>query len=75
MDLCNKTIGFIFTGVFESFPNTISKIIELKKLNAKIIPIMSFNSSYILITHSSHPPYLIISDKTGQPGTDIRTIS
>ncbi len=44
MDLCNKTIGFIFTGVFESFPNTISKIIELKKLNAKIIPIMSFNS-------------------------------
>ena len=44
MDLKHKKIGFVLTGSFCTFKTVIPKIQELKKLEAEIIPIMSFNS-------------------------------
>ena len=44
MELKGKKIGFVLTGSFCTFNKTIEKIKELVKLEAKIIPIMSFNS-------------------------------
>lgn len=44
MDLKDKKIGFILTGSFCTFQKVIPKMKEIKKLGAKIIPIMSFNS-------------------------------
>ena len=44
MDLKGKKVGFVLTGSFCTFQKVIPKIRELKKLEADIIPIMSFNS-------------------------------
>ena len=44
MDLKDKKLGFILTGSFCTFQKVIPKMKEIKKLGAKIIPIMSFNS-------------------------------
>lgn len=44
MDLKGKKIGFVLTGSFCTFQKVIPKIKELKKLEAEIIPIMSYNS-------------------------------
>ena len=44
MELKGKKIGFVLTGSFCTFNKTIEKIKELVKVEAKIIPIMSFNS-------------------------------
>ena len=44
MDFKDKKIGFILTGSFCTFQKVIPKMKEIKKLGAKIIPIMSFNS-------------------------------
>ena len=44
MDLKNKKIGFVLTGSFCMFRKTIEKIKELVMKDAKIIPIMSYNS-------------------------------
>lgn len=49
MEVKGKKIGFVLTGSFCTFSKTISKMKQLKKLEAEIIPIMSFNS-YILNT-------------------------
>ena len=44
MELKDKKIGFTLTGSFCTFQKVIPKMKEIKKLGAKIIPIMSFNS-------------------------------
>lgn len=44
MNLKDKNIGFCLTGSFCTFEKTIEQIKELKKQDANIIPIMSFNS-------------------------------
>ena len=44
MDLKGKKIGFVLTGSFCTFQKVIPKMKELKKLEAEIIPIMSYNS-------------------------------
>lgn len=44
MDLANKKIGFVMTGSFCTFKKTIEELKKLVKLDAKIIPIMSYNS-------------------------------
>lgn len=44
MDLEGKRIGLAMTGSFCTFSKVIEQIKELVKRNAKIIPIMSFNS-------------------------------
>ena len=44
MELRGKKIGFVLTGSFCTFKKIIPKIKELIKLEANIIPIMSFNS-------------------------------
>ena len=44
MHLKGKKVGFVLTGSFSTFQKVIPKIKELKKLEADIIPIMSFNS-------------------------------
>ena len=44
MELKDKKIGFALTGGFATFKKIIPKIKEIKKLDADIIPIMSFNS-------------------------------
>ena len=44
MNLKNKKIGFILTGSFCTFNKVIPKIEELIKMEAEIIPIMSFNA-------------------------------
>ena len=44
LDLKGKKIGFVLTGSFCTFQKVIPKIKELKKLEAEIIPIMSYNS-------------------------------
>ena len=44
MEVKGKKIGFVLTGSFCTFNKTISKMKDLKKLEAEIIPIMSFNS-------------------------------
>ena len=44
MDLKGKKIGFVLTGSFCTFQKVIPKIKELKKLEAEIIPVMSYNS-------------------------------
>ena len=49
MEVKNKKIGFVLTGSFCTFRKTIEKMKELKKLEADIIPIMSYNS-YLLDT-------------------------
>ena len=49
MEIKNKKIGFVLTGSFCTFKKTIAKMKELKKLEADIIPIMSYNS-YLLDT-------------------------
>ena len=49
MEVKGKKVGFVLTGSFCTFKKTISKMKELKKLEADIIPIMSYNS-YLLDT-------------------------
>lgn len=44
MNLKNKKIGFILTGSFCTFNKVIPKIEKLIKIEAEIIPIMSFNA-------------------------------
>ena len=44
MELKDKKIGFALTGGFATFKKIIPTIKEIKKLDADIIPIMSFNS-------------------------------
>ncbi len=44
MDLKGKKIGFVLTGSFCTFQKVIPKMKELKKIEAEIIPIMSYNS-------------------------------
>jgi len=44
LEVKGKKIGFVLTGSFCTFSKTITKIKQLKKLEAEIIPIMSFNS-------------------------------
>ena len=44
LDLKGKKIGFVLTGSFCTFQKVIPKIKELKKLEAEIIPVMSYNS-------------------------------
>ena len=44
MNFKNIKIGYIFTGSFCTFSKSISKMKDLIKLGADIIPIMSFNS-------------------------------
>lgn len=44
MNVKGKKIGFILTGSFCTFSKVIPKMKELIKLEADIIPIMSYNS-------------------------------
>ena len=44
MKIEGKKIGFVLTGSFCTFQKVIPKIKELKKLEAEIIPVMSYNS-------------------------------
>ena len=44
MEVKDKRIGFALTGSFCTFKKTIPKIKELVKKEAKVIPIMSYNS-------------------------------
>ena len=44
MKLEEKKIGFAFTGSFCTFKAVIEELKKIKKENAEIIPIMSFNS-------------------------------
>lgn len=44
MDVKGKKIGFVLTGSFCTFKKVIPKIKELIKLEAQVIPIMSYNS-------------------------------
>ena len=44
MEVKGKKIGFVLTGSFCTFKKTIPQMKELKKLEADILPIMSFNS-------------------------------
>lgn len=44
MKLEGKKIGFAFTGSFCTFKKVIEELKNIKKENADIIPIMSFNS-------------------------------
>ena len=44
MKLLNKKVGFILTGSFCTFNKTIEQMENIKKRQAKIIPIMSYNS-------------------------------
>ena len=44
MKLLNKKVGFILTGSFCTFNKTIEQMENIKKQQAKIIPIMSYNS-------------------------------
>ena len=44
MELRGKKIGFVLTGSFCTFKKTIPKMKELIKLEAEVLPIMSFNS-------------------------------
>ena len=44
VNLKGKRIGLVMTGSFCTFSKVIEQIKELRKREAKIIPIMSFNS-------------------------------
>ena len=44
MNLDGKRIGFGITGAFYSFHKTIKELKKIIKLNAKVIPIMSYNA-------------------------------
>ena len=44
MEVKGKKIGFVLTGSFCTLSKTITKMKQLKKLEAEIIPIMSFNT-------------------------------
>lgn len=44
MNLEGKRIGFVFTGSFCTFRKTIDELKKIIKLNAEVIPIMSYNS-------------------------------
>ena len=44
LKLLNKKVGFILTGSFCTFNKTIEQMENIKKQQAKIIPIMSYNS-------------------------------
>lgn len=44
MNIKGKKIGFVLTGSFCTFSKTIPKIKELIKLEAEVIPIMSYNA-------------------------------
>lgn len=44
MKLKGKKIGFILTGSFCTFQKTIEQIEKIIKEEAKVIPIMSYNS-------------------------------
>lgn len=44
MEVKGKKIGFVLTGSFCTFSKVIPKIKELIKLQAEVIPVMSFNS-------------------------------
>ena len=49
MTLKGKKIGYVFTGSFCTFRKSIEQMKEIKKQNAIIIPVMSYNS-YTLYT-------------------------
>ena len=44
MNVKDKNIGFILTGSFCTFKNTIEQIKKLVDIKANVIPIMSFNA-------------------------------
>lgn len=44
MEIKGKKIGFVITGSFCTFRKTIDKMKEIVKKEAKVIPIMSYNS-------------------------------
>ena len=44
MTLEGKKIGYVFTGSFCTFRKSIEQMKEIKKQNAIIIPVMSYNS-------------------------------
>ena len=44
MEVNDKKIGFVLTGSFCTFKKIIPKIEELIRLEAQVIPIMSYNS-------------------------------
>lgn len=44
MTLDGKNIGYIFTGSFCTFRKSIEELKKIVKLNANVIPIMSYNS-------------------------------
>jgi len=44
LDVKGKKIGFVLTGSFCTFKKVIPKMRELIKLEAEVIPIMSYNS-------------------------------
>ena len=44
MTLDGKNIGYIFTGSFCTFRKSIDELKKIVKLNANVIPIMSYNS-------------------------------
>ena len=44
MEVKGKKIGFVLTGSFCTLNKTIAKMKQLKKLEAEVIPIMSFNT-------------------------------
>ena len=44
MKLKGKKIGFILTGSFCTFQKTIEQMEKIIKVEAKVIPIMSYNS-------------------------------
>ena len=58
MTIQDKKIAFALTGSFYSYKNIIKKIEELKKLRAKIVPIMSFNSYLLDIKKQNKLDYI-----------------
>ena len=44
MKLDGKKVGFAFTGSFCTFKAVLEELKKIKKENAEIVPIMSFNS-------------------------------
>ena len=44
MEVKGKKIGYVLTGSFCTLNKTIAKMKQLKKLEAEVIPIMSFNT-------------------------------
>ncbi len=67
MEVKDKRIGFALTGSFCTFKKTIPKIKELVKKEAKVIPIMSYNS-YLMDTKFGKAEDFVsqIEDITGE---------